>query len=82
MNNDIISIKGADGNFKDYRILLVLNHEYKYIIYTDLGNTNFKENLYVAKVKTLDNLNETLELTDDEWQLVEEEYKKIIDVEK
>ena len=75
---DIITLYDENNNKKDYKVLLVINDEYKYIIYTDIDNKDLRNNLMVAKVKSLDNLSETLPITQDEWKYIENKYKKII----
>ena len=75
---DIITLYDENNNKKDYKVLLVINDEYKYIIYTDIDNKDLRNNLMVAKVKSLDNLSETLQITQDEWKYIENKYKEII----
>ena len=75
---DIITLYDENNNKKDYKVLLVINDEYKYIIYTDIDNKDLRNNLMVAKVKSLDNLSETLPINQDEWKYIENKYKEII----
>ena len=75
---DIITLYDENNNKKDYKVLLVINDEYKYIIYTDIDNKDLRNNLMVAKVKSLDNLSETLQINQDEWKYIENKYKEII----
>ena len=75
---DRITLYDENDNKKEYKVLLIIDEEYKYIIYTDLENNDIRENLMVAKVKSLDNLEKTLPITPDEWQMIEDKYKKII----
>lgn len=75
---DIITLYDENNNKKDYKVLLVINDEYKYIIYTDIDNKDLRSNLMVAKVKSLDNLSETLPINQDEWKYIENKYKEII----
>ena len=54
MNNDIITI--YDGNHsKDYKLLCIIDKEYKYLIYTERYNMDVSNNLYAIKVNSLDN---------------------------
>ena len=75
---DIITLYDENNNKKDYKVLLVINDEYKYIIYTDIDNKDLRNNLMVAKVKSLDNLSDTLPINQDEWKYIENKYKEII----
>lgn len=75
---DIITLYDENNNKKDYKVLLVINDEYKYIIYTDIDNNDLRNNLMVAKVKSLDNLSDTLPINQDEWKYIENKYKEII----
>ena len=77
MKNEIITIY-EDGKKKEYKLLMVLQKEYKYIIYTNKDNPHLDKNIFVAKVNNLESINETLPLTEDEWEMLESEYKKII----
>ena len=77
MDENIIKIHHSDGSIKDYKILVTIKKEYYYIIYTDLGNTNIKEDLYAIKTKSFDN-NEALPIIDDEWLMIEQEYNNLI----
>lgn len=79
MKDNLITIE-MDGSKKDYKVLAIVDKEYKYIIYTDIENDDIKNNLYVAKVKNLENINETLEISDSEWQMIENEYNKLLNV--
>ena len=76
MNNDIITI--YDGNHsKDYKLLCIIDKEYKYLIYTERYNMDVSNNLYAIKVNSLDN-KEILTISDNEWKMIEEEYNKLI----
>ena len=80
MNN--ITIYDENNDPKEYKILLIINKKFKYIIYTDLDNDNIEKNLNVAKVSSLDNINEMLPINDEEWQMIDECYKKFLNVRK
>ena len=78
MNKDILTIYDNEGNTKDYKLLLVIDKEFKYLIYTDLDNINIKKNLYAVKIKDLNRSADTLPIDDNEWEMIEETYKKLI----
>ena len=78
MNKDILTIYDNEGNTKDYKLLLVIDKEFKYLIYTDLDNINIKKNLYAIKIKDLNRSADTLPIDDNEWEMIEETYKKLI----
>ena len=77
MNENIITIYDNENNKKDYKILLIIEKEYYYIIYTDLKNTNIKKNLNVVKVSSLDKL-DIIPMNNNDWKIVETEYKNLI----
>ncbi len=76
--NDIITLYDENNQTKDYKLLLVIDKDFKYIIYTDLDNNNIKNDLYAIKVKSLNNNEETISINDSEWNMIEEEYNKIV----
>lgn len=63
---------------KEYKVLLVIDKDYKYVIYTDKDNYQPDKNLMVAKVKSINEMNESLPITDDEWKMIEDNYQKIL----
>ncbi len=74
--NNILTL--YDHNQKiDYKMLFVLDKEFKYIIYTDLDNMDLNK-LYAIKVKALNNNEETIPITDEEWTMIETEFNKFI----
>ena len=75
MNKDIITIYNNDNNKKDYKLLFIIEKEFKYIIYTDLDNNDMFKDLYAVKVNKDDN---SLEISDNEWQMIENEYKNLV----
>ena len=77
MNENVITIYDNENNKKDYKILLIIEKEYYYIIYTDLKNTNIKKNLNVVKVSSLDKL-DIIPMNNNDWKIVEKEYKNLI----
>ena len=78
MVNDIVSLYDENNIKKDYKLLFVINKEYKYIVYTGINNNNCKYDLHAVKVKLLDNNQETIPITDDEWKMIEEKYLNFI----
>lgn len=77
MNENIITVYDNQNNKRQYKILLIVEKEYYYIIYTDLENNNIKKDLFAVKVSSLNNLN-TIPLNDDEWHMLENEYRNLI----
>ena len=77
MSENIIKIYDTNNNYKDYKVLLTIEKDYFYVIYTDLENNNIKENLYAIKLKSLDS-NDTIPIDDLEWQIIEEEYNNLL----
>lgn len=77
MDSDIITL--YDNNQKkDYKLLLVINSEYKYVIYTNIENTDINEDLHAIKIKEFNNNEETIPITDSEWEMIENELKKLV----
>ena len=73
-----IKIYDENNEIKEYKVLLIIDKEYKYIVYTDIDNNDFNKDLMVAKVKSLDNVNETIQIDEKEWEMIEDYYKKAI----
>ncbi len=78
MNNDLITLYDSNNQKKDYKLLLVIDNEYKYVIYTDIDNTDINKNLYAIKIKEFNNNEETIPISDTEWEMIENELKKLI----
>lgn len=74
MNKDLITIYDSNNNKKEYKMLFIIEKDYKYIIYTDINNNNLTKNLYAVKVKD----KECLEINDNEWKMIEKEYHKLL----
>ena len=79
MNNDLITLYDSNNQKKDYKLLLVIDNEYKYVIYTDIDNTDINKNLYAIKIKEFNNNEETIPITDTEWEMIENKLKELID---
>ena len=77
MNENILTIYDENNKSKDYKILLVIEKDYQYIIYTNLTNYNIKKDLYVIKLDSLDS-KETLYINDSEWKMIEKEYNNLV----
>ena len=73
-----IKIYDDKNELKEYKVLLVIDMENKYVIYTNIDNDNPHKDLMVAKLKSLKGENETLPITDAEWEMIEQEYLKVI----
>ena len=78
MNKDLVTITNENNEKHDYKLLMVIDKDFKYLIYTDLDNPDYKKNLYAVKVKSINNNEETIPITDSEWEMIENEYKKIV----
>ena len=65
---------------KDYQLLLVIDKEYKYLVYTDLDNHDYKKNLYVVKTASLNASEEVSPMDDNEWKMVETTYQNLINI--
>ena len=79
MNNDLITLYDNNNQKKDYKLLLVIDKEYKYVIYTDIDNTDINSNLYAIKIKEFNNNEETIPIDDDELLMIENKLKELID---
>lgn len=78
MDRDIITLYDNNNQKKDYKLLLVINSEYKYVIYTNIENTDINKDLHAIKIKEFNNNEETIPITDSEWEMIENELKKLI----
>ena len=79
MNNDLITLYDSNNQKKDYKLLLVIDNEYKYVIYTDIDNTDINKNLYAIKIKEFNNNEETIPIDDNELLMIENKLKELID---
>lgn len=77
MENNILTVYDENNNAKDYKVLLVIEKDYKYIIYTDLNNYNIKKNLYAIKLSSLEST-EPVFINSTEWEMIEKEYQNLI----
>ena len=77
--NDLLTIIRKNGTKDEYKLLCIIEKEYKYIIYTDKENTNVKENLYVAKTRYANYLEEILPMEDNDWDIVNDEYLNLLE---
>ena len=80
--NDTITLYDENNQTKEYKLLLIIDNDFKYIIYTDLDSNDLKDNLYAIKVKSLNNNEEIIPITDSEWIMIKEEYNKIVNNKK
>ena len=69
-----------NGEKKEYKLLMVIQKDIYYIIYTDVDNMDFSKNLYVAKVKNIDDISETIHITNEEWDMIEKECQKVFNI--
>ena len=79
MKNDIITVY-EDEKKVLYKLLLVIEKDYKYIVYTKIDNNIIDNDLFVAKVNKLDDINETLSISEEEWDMIEKEYNKLLEI--
>lgn len=79
MNNDLITLYDSNNQKKDYKLLLVIDKEYKYVIYTDINNTDINSDLYAIKIKEFNNNEETIPIDDNELIMIETKLKELID---
>lgn len=79
MNNDLITLYDSNDQKKDYKLLLVIDNNYKYVIYTDTDNTDITKNLYAIKIKDFNNNEETIPIDDNELLMLETKLKELID---
>ena len=79
MNNDLITLYDSNNQKKDYKLLLVIDNNYKYVIYTDTDNTDITKNLYAIKIKDFNNNEETIPIDDNELLMLETKLKELID---
>ena len=77
MKENIITIYNDDNSINNYKVLLIIEKDYYYIIYTDINNHNLTHNLYAIKTKSLDS-KEVIPISDLEWKMIEKEFKKLI----
>ena len=75
---DKITLINENNEQKDYKLLAIIDIDYQYIIYTDLDNNDFKHNLYAIKVKDINLDNNILPISDEEWNIINNEYMSII----
>ena len=73
--SDKMIVYDFNNNPKECVVLAILEKDnQKYIIYKDSNNPSIKDNLLASKL-----IGEKLEeLNDEEWEYVENEYKKLI----
>ena len=77
MNENIIKIYDNNDFEKEYKILLVIEKDYYYIVYTDLNNYSIKKDLSVIKVDSLEHGN-IITMDDNDWKMIEQEYNNLI----
>ena len=53
MDEDIITLYDDNNQSTDYKLLLVIDKNYQYLIYTDLDNMDISKNLYAIKINNL-----------------------------
>ena len=76
--NDLLNIYRKNGSRDEYKLLCIIKRDYNYVLYTNFNNTYVKENIYVAKTKNASYLEEILPMDENDWNIVEEEYIKLL----
>ena len=74
-----IKIYDENNELKEYKVLLIIDKGYKYVIYTDIDNTDINKNLYAIKIKEFNNNEETIPIDDNELLMIENKLKELID---
>ncbi len=78
MDEDIITLYDDNNQSTDYKLLLVIDKNYQYLIYTDLDNMDISKNLYAIKINNLKSNEEAIPITEEEWNMIENTYQKLI----
>lgn len=78
MKGDIITLYDNNNKQEDYKLLCIICKEYNYLLYTDILNTNVNKNVYAIKTKSLKKFEEVLPIDENEWDMIENTYKKLI----
>ena len=76
--DDIITLYDENNQKQDYKLLLILDKDFKYLIYTNINNNDVKNDLYAIKLKTLNNNETSIPITNDEWTMIEKESLNLI----
>lgn len=77
MGEDVLTIFDENGK-EEYRLLLIIEKEFKYIVYTNKENIKVDKDLYAIKVKSLNDNEDILPISDNEWKMIEQEYQKLL----
>ena len=80
MEKDNIIIVTNDANEKKecYLLASLGINDKKYIIYKDVDNKDIDKNLMASRIEMLSQEMQLFPLSEEEWELVSEEYSKII----
>ena len=78
--NDIIKIIDDNNEEKEYILLAIFTlSNGQYIVYKDVNNNSINDNLLASRVEEFESNMNLYPLNDEEWDMIEEEYKKIIE---
>ena len=77
--NDVLNIYRKNGQKDEYKLLCIIEKDFKYVIYTNKENNNIKENLYVAKTQKANYLDEIIPMNDYDWELINKEYLNLLE---
>lgn len=82
MNNNIVKVNLNDGTTMDCYLLAILTiNEKLFMVYKETNNNSFTNDLLCSKiVSKKGEVYNLVPLEENEWTLVEEEYKKVINV--
>lgn len=82
MNNNIVKVNLNDGTTMDCYLLAILTiNEKLFMVYKETNNNSFANDLLCSKiVSKKGEVYNLVPLEENEWTLVEEEYKKVINV--
>ena len=72
--------KGNTYEEKEYILLAIFTlSNSQYIVYKDVNNNSINDNLLASRVEEFESNMNLYPLNDEEWDMIEEEYKKIIE---
>ena len=77
--NDIIKVINDNNEEKEYTLLAIFTmNGNQYIVYKDINNNSINEDLLASRIDEFKEDMKLFPLTDDEWNMITEEYQKLI----
>lgn len=77
--DDIIKVIDENNEEKEYNLLAVFTINGKqYIVYKDINNKSVTENLLASRITEFSKDMKLIPLTNEEWDIVSNEYEKLI----